>query len=112
MRLERTQSIADLRRIARRRLPRAVFDFFDGGAEDETTLRKNTTAFGAIEFSPRVIADVSSRDPTATILGKPAKLPLIIAPTGLAALGWPQADIALARAAGKFGIPFVVSSSS
>jgi (S)-mandelate dehydrogenase len=112
MRLERAQSIEDLRRMARRRLPRAVFDFFDGGAESETTLRRNSEAFESIEFSPRIMVDVSSRNLAASILGKPARLPLIIAPTGLAALGWPQADIALARAAGRFGVPFVVSSSS
>jgi len=112
MRLERTRSIADLRLMARQRLPRAVFDFFDGGAEDETTLRRNTAAFESIEFAPRIMVDVSARNAEVPILGTPAKLPLIIAPTGLAALGWPQADIALARAAGKFGIPFVVSSSS
>ena len=112
MRLKRAQSIADLRLMARRRIPRAVFDFFDGGAEDETTLRRNAAAFQSIEFSPRVMVDVSTRDTRTTILGTPAKLPLIVGPTGLAALGWPQADIALARAAGKFGVPFVVSSSS
>src|SRR5262245_60060797 len=112
MQLKRTQSIADLRLMARRRLPRAVFDFFDGGAEDEITLRRNTKAFESIEFAPRMMVNVSSRNLAAPILGKSARLPLIVAPTGLAALGWPQADIALARAAGKFGIPFVVSSSS
>jgi len=112
MRLERAQSIADLRRMARRRLPRAVFDFFDGGAEDETTLRANTAAFESIDFLPRIMVDVSTRSAATSILGVPAKLPLIVGPTGLAALGWPRADIALARAAGKFGVPFVVSSSS
>lgn len=112
MRLERTQSIADLRLMARRRLPRAVFDFFDGAAEDEVSLRRSTAAFDKIEFSPRVMVDVSKRDPAVPILGTPTSLPLIIAPTGLAALGWPQADILLARAAGKLGLPFIVSSSS
>jgi (S)-mandelate dehydrogenase len=112
MRLDRAQSIADLRLISRRRLPRAVFDFFDGGAEDEATIRRNSAAFAAVEFSPRIMVDVSVRNTRVSILGSPAELPLIVAPTGLAALGWPQADIALARAAGKFGIPFVVSSSS
>lgn len=111
-RLERAHSIADLRRMARRRLPRAVFDFFDGGAEDETTLRSNRDAFEKITFSPRVMVDVSVRDLTVPILGAPAAFPLIVAPTGLAAMGWPQADIALARAAGKLGVPFVVSTSS
>jgi (S)-mandelate dehydrogenase len=112
LKVKDAQSIDDLRSIARRRLPKAVFDFFDGGAEDETTLRGNVTAFRQLEFVPRVMVDVSRRDHSVSILGERSPLPLIIAPTGLAALGWPQADIALARAAGKFGIPFVVSSSS
>jgi (S)-mandelate dehydrogenase len=112
LRIQQALSIADLRELARRRLPRAVFDFFDGGAEDEITLRRNSVAFQSIEFLPRVMVDVANRDHSAFILDVRAKLPLIIAPTGLAALGWPRADNALARAAGRFGIPFVVSSSS
>lgn len=112
MRLERTQSIADLRLMARHRLPRAVFDFFDGAAEDEVSLRRSTAAFDKIEFSPRIMVDVSKRDAAVPVLGTPTPLPLIIAPTGLAALGWPQADVLLARAAGKLGLPFIVSSSS
>lgn len=111
-RLDRAHSIADLQRMARDRLPKAVFDFIAGGAEDETTLRRNGAAFEAIEFSPRVMVDVSERDISVPILGRQAPCPLIIAPTGLAALGWPQADIALARAAGKLGVPFVVSTAS
>lgn len=93
-------------------MPRAVFDFFDGGAEDEITLRRNRAALDRIEFSPRIMVDVSKRDLGVPIFGRPAAFPLIVAPTGLAALGWPQADIALARAAGKLGVPFVVSTSS
>lgn len=112
MQLERAQSIADLRRMARHRLPRAVFDFFDGGAEDETTLRRNRSAFEVVEFAPRVMVDVSKRQLAVPLLGGTASFPLIVAPTGLAALGWPKADIALARAAGKLGVPFVVSTPS
>jgi (S)-mandelate dehydrogenase len=112
LRIEDALSIADLRELARRRLPRAVFDFFDGGAEDEITLRRNSAAFQSIEFRPRVMVDVATRDHSAFILGVRAELPLIIAPTGLAALGWPRADSALAHAASRFGIPFVASSSS
>lgn len=98
--------------MARRRLPRAVSDFIEGGAEDEVTLRRNRDAFDRIEFSPRIMVDVSARELAVPILGGPAEFPLIVAPTGLAALGWPQADIALARAAGKLGVPFVVSTAS
>lgn len=111
-RLDRAHSIADLQRMARDRLPKAVFDFIAGGAEDETTLRRNGAAFEAIEFSPRVMVDVAERDLSVPILGRQAPFPLIVAPTGLAALGWPQADIALARAAGKLGVPFVVSTAA
>src|SRR5690349_5602004 len=95
-RLERAHSIADLQRMARRRLPRAVSDFIEGGAEDEVTLRRNRDALERIEFSPRIMVDVSARELAVPILGAPAGFPLIVAPTGLAALGWPQADIALA----------------
>jgi (S)-mandelate dehydrogenase len=111
-RLDRAHSIADLQRLARDRLPKAVVDFFAGGAEDEITLRRNGAAFGTIEFSPRVMVDVSKRDLSVPILGRQAPFPLIVAPTGLAALAWPHADIALARAAGKLGVPFVVSTAS
>jgi len=105
-------SIADLRRYARARLPKAVFDFFDGGAETETTLTRNVSDLADMVLVPRYFVDVERRDLTTTILGRPAAFPLIVAPTGLAALGWPLADIALARAATAAGIPFIVSTSS
>jgi (S)-mandelate dehydrogenase len=68
LRIEQALSIADLRELARRRLPRAVFDFFDGGAEDEITLRRNSVAFQSIELLPRVMVDVATRDHSAFIL--------------------------------------------
>jgi (S)-mandelate dehydrogenase len=104
--------IEDLRRLARRRLPRAVFDFIDGGAESETTLRRNALDFDGITFAPRVLVDVQHRQLAAPVLGVVSRLPLIVAPTGLAALVWPRADVALARAAHASGIPFTVSTSS
>lgn len=108
----RAVSIADLRMLARRRLPKAVFDFIDGAAESENTLRRNCADFDRIQFAPRVLTDVSRRNLSVNILGRAAKLPVAIAPTGLAALAWAQADIALARAAHQSGIPFTVSTSS
>lgn len=105
-------TIAELRLMARRRLPRAVFDFIDGAADDELTLRRNSGDIERIAWLPRVLADVARRDCSAMILGEPATLPLIVAPTGLAALTWAQADIHLARAAGKAGVPFTISTSS
>lgn len=104
-------SIADLRRMAQRRLPRALFDFYDGGAEDEATLRANRDAFELRRLCPRVLVDVTSVDTSTQILGAPAALPLAIAPTGAPGFGWPGADIAIARAAAAVGIPYSLSSS-
>ena len=104
-------SIADLRRMAQRRLPRALFDFYDGGAEDETTLRANTAAFVRRRLRPRVLVDVARVDTSTQILGAAAALPLAIAPTGAPGFGWPGADIAIAQAAAAAGIPYSLSSS-
>ena len=79
-RVARTWSIDDLRRLAKRRLPRAVFDFIDGGAETESTLRANRAAFERVRFLPKVLIDVSKVDTSTTILGGPSKLPIAIAP--------------------------------
>lgn len=111
-RLARALTIGDLRELARRRLPRAVFEFIDGGAEDETTLRDNRAAFERIRLLPRVLADVSNPDLRTDIAGTPAQAPILIAPMGSCMLGWPQADIALARAAAAHGIPYTLSTMS
>ena len=105
-------SIEDLRRAAKRRLPRAVFDFIDGGAEDESTLRANRAAFERARLLPRVLVDVSRVDTETQILGKPSKLPIVIAPTGAVGFGWRGGDAALARAAAAFGIPLSLSTSA
>src|SRR5436190_854474 len=70
-RLAACHTIDDLRRVARRRLPRAVFDYVDGGAEDEVTLRRNRSAFEALELLPTVLRDVDHVDPSTTVLGRP-----------------------------------------
>jgi isopentenyl diphosphate isomerase/L-lactate dehydrogenase-like FMN-dependent dehydrogenase len=111
-RLLEAASIADLRRLARGRVPRAAFDFLDGGAEDEITLVRNERDLQDIALIPRYLCDVANRDLSTSILGRAASLPLIVAPTGLAALAWPRADIAIARAAARHGIPFIISTSS
>ena len=80
-------SIEDLRLSAKRRLPQAIFDFFDGGAEDEVTLRDNEAAYKRIQLLPRVLTDVSEIDTSTVILGKPAALPMAIAPTGAVGFG-------------------------
>lgn len=104
-------SIADLRRLAQRRLPRALFDFYDGGAEDESTLRANRDAFERCRLRPRVLLDVAEVDASTTLLGAPSALPLAIAPTGAPGFGWPGADVAIAQAAAAVGIPYSLSSS-
>ena len=101
--------IEDLRRIARRRLPRAIFDFVDGGAQDELTLQANRSAFQRVALAPRVLTDVSQRDASITLLGQEIALPLVIAPTGLAGLLWRKGELALARAAEQAGIPYCLS---
>ena len=105
-------AIADLRALARRRLPRAVFDFYDGGAEDERTLAANEEAFAHWRFAPRVLVDVAATSTACSLLGAPAGMPAAIAPTGAAGFGCRTADLALATAAAKLGIPYTLSSSA
>src|ERR1700760_3450736 len=85
-RLERAHSIADLRGMAARRAPRGVFDYADGGAGDEISLARACAAFERLEFHPRVLQDVSRVSTSTTILGVPATLPLVLAPTGFTRL--------------------------
>jgi (S)-mandelate dehydrogenase len=108
--LERAVNIEDLRRMAKRRLPRSVFDFFDGGAEDETTLRANRAAFERVRLLPKVLVDVSKVDTQVELLGKPSRLPMAIAPTGAVGAGRNGADIMLARAARAAGIPYTLAT--
>jgi isopentenyl diphosphate isomerase/L-lactate dehydrogenase-like FMN-dependent dehydrogenase len=112
MNLDRAVTVADLRLLARRRLPRAVFDFIDGAADDERTLRANLSDFDAILLKQRILADVAATRLDCSILGAPAAAPLLIGPTGLANLTCPHADLILAREARSAGIPFVLSTSS
>ena len=109
--INQAYSIADLRQMAQRRLPRALFDFYDGGAEDETTLRGNRDAFERCRLRPRVLVDVEQVDTSTLLLGAPAALPLAIAPTGAPGFGWPGADVAIAQAAAAMGVPYSLSSS-
>jgi len=102
-------SIEDLRQRARRRLPRAIFDFIDGGSQDEVTLAANRRDFERIALVPRVLTDVSRRTLSTTILGERAALPLIVAPTGLAGLLARKGEVAEARAAEAAGIPYCLS---
>jgi L-lactate dehydrogenase (cytochrome)/(S)-mandelate dehydrogenase len=110
--LARLNSIADLRRIAQRSLPRPVFEFIDGGAEDELTLARNTADFRRLRFLPRVLNNVSRPATACDLFGTPSKAPIVIAPMGSCMLAWPEADIAIARAAAAHGIPYTLSTTS
>jgi (S)-mandelate dehydrogenase len=110
--LTRAINIEDLRQMARRRLPRAIFDFFDGGAEDESTLRANRAAFEGVRLLPRVLVNVASVDTRVDLLGQTSTLPLAIAPTGGISAGRAGAELALARAAKAAGVPFTLATPS
>ena len=109
-RLRRAQDVADLRLIARRRTPRAVFDYVDGAAEDEVSLRRAKEAFARVQFSPSVLRDVSAVDTSTTVLGQPARLPLVLAPTGFTRMMHHEGEVAVARAAAAAGIPYTLST--
>ena len=104
-------NIDDLRKLARRRLTKALFEFCDRGSEDEIAMRDNRAALDNIKLIPRILNDVSGRDPSIKLFGKPQTLPLLIGPTGPAGFVWYRGEIALARAAAKFKIPFTLSST-
>jgi (S)-mandelate dehydrogenase len=105
-------NIADLRAVARRRVPHFVFEYVEGGAEDETSLRCNRTSFEALRLVPQTLVDTSSRHLRTEILGRPAAAPLVIGPTGLNGMLHADGDIGLARAAARLGIPFTLSTMS
>ena len=110
--LSRVGGYDDLRRLARRRVPRGVFEFVDGGAGGEVTVRENRAAFERVRFDPRWLTDVSQREIATTVLGERVALPVILAPAGLARLVHPDGELAVARAAGAAGTIFCVSTAS
>ncbi|MDA3643672.1 alpha-hydroxy-acid oxidizing protein [Saccharopolyspora indica] len=109
-RLSAAHSIADLRTIARLRTPRAVFDYTDGAAEAEISLRRARRAFRDVEFRPSVLRDVSAVDTSTEILGKPSKLPFSFAPTGFTRMMNHEGEPAVARVAERTGIPYALST--
>ncbi|HEX9548905.1 MAG TPA: alpha-hydroxy acid oxidase, partial [Acidimicrobiales bacterium] len=111
-RLRTVASVDDLRRLAKRRLPGGVFDYIDGGAEDELTLARNVDGFQRLEFRPRVLRGVSDIDTSTTLLGKPIPLPLVLAPTGFTRMVDADGELAVARAAAKVGVPYGLSTLS
>ena len=108
----RVLNIEDLRRIAKRRLPRVVFDYIDGGAEAERTLRANCRAFGAVTFRPRCAVATPACDLRTTALGTSLSMPLILAPVGSSRLIYPRGEEVAARAAGAAGIAYALSTLS
>jgi len=109
-RLNRAVNIDDMRRLARRRLPRGVFDYIDGGADDELSMRRNEEGFGDIDFCPRVLRDMDELDTSTTLLGKPLPFPLVLAPTGMTRIVSPGGELDVARAAQQAGIPYSLST--
>ncbi|MEY2966777.1 MAG: hypothetical protein RLY50_827 [Actinomycetota bacterium] len=111
-RLSRAANVADLREIARRRLPGGIFDYIDGAAEDEVTLRSNVDAFASWRFVPRVLRDVSSVDTSTTLFGRSLHVPLILSPTGFSRIADSQGELAVARSAARHELPYCLSTLS
>jgi isopentenyl diphosphate isomerase/L-lactate dehydrogenase-like FMN-dependent dehydrogenase len=108
----RAVNIADLRRLAEKRLPKVVFDYLDGGAEDEVTLRANRDAFESITFRPRHAVDVSQCDTRTTVLGFDLTFPALLAPVGYSRLMHRDGEVGAAAAAGKAGTAYILSTIS
>jgi L-lactate dehydrogenase (cytochrome) len=109
-RLARAASVADLRLLARRRAPRAVFDYTDGAAGEEFGPRRSREAFDRVEFQARVLRNVSDVDTSTTILGRRAAFPLVFAPTGFTRMMHTEGEPAVARVAARTGIPYALST--
>ena len=112
MRLQDCCNIEDFRMLARRRLPAPIFDFIDGGAEDEVTLRRNTESFDQVDLLPNILAGMTSVDLSTTVLGQKLKMPLILSPTAMQRLYHQDGELAVARVADKFGTLYCVSTMS
>ncbi|HXO24730.1 MAG TPA: alpha-hydroxy acid oxidase, partial [Streptosporangiaceae bacterium] len=111
-RLSACHDIDDLRATGRRLIPRPVFDYVDGGADQEVSLRANTRAFRQFRFQPRTLVNVSEPDTSAAFLGSVTPLPLALAPTGYTRMMHPAGESGAARAAGRHGLPYTLSTMS
>ena len=105
-------TIKDYRELARKRLPRQLFDYLDGGAYEESTLRANVDDLDRVLLRQVVMRDVSVRDPRVEVLGHELSMPVILAPVGLAGMFARRAEVQAARAAERAGIPFIESTVS
>jgi (S)-mandelate dehydrogenase len=110
--INRALNISDLREIARHRIPGFVFEYMEGGAEDEVTLRINREALQAIRFVPQTLVNTAERHFRTTLFGREIAAPFVIAPTGGNGLLHPHGDMCLARAAAHLGVPFCLSTVS
>ena len=110
MKLDQAVNVRDVRELARRRVPRMIFDLVDGGAEDEVTMRANEAAFSQIEFRPRTLIDVSQRTLETTVAGMPLAAPIVLAPAAGTRVVHPEAERAVALAAGERQVPYVVTA--
>lgn len=108
----RAQNIEELRAIARRRLPHFAFEYLEGGADDEVTLRRNRAVFESIGLQPRTLRDVAVRDLTTRFFDGPASMPMMLGPTGFNGLLTDKGDLRLAEVAARAGIPFILSNAS
>jgi L-lactate dehydrogenase (cytochrome) len=111
-RLERALTIDDLRSVARRRTPRAVFDYTDGAADGEISLRRARDLCAQLEFQPSILRDVSGVDTTTSLLGRPSALPFAFAPTGFTRMMNHEGECAVVRVAQRYGIPYALSTMS
>ena len=112
MRLSTVVNIADLRGMAKRRLPPVVFDYIDGGAEDEVTLRANEQAFAEVTFRPRQCVEAAGVDLTTTVLGTTFDLPFLLAPVGFCRMFHPRGESVAAREANAAGTAYILSTFS
>ena len=110
--VSRAQSIDELREMARRRVPNFCFEYVEGGAEDEATLRRNRDVFSEFAFVPRTLVDVTSRNQSVSLFGQASAAPFMIGPTGFSGLLACEGDVAMASAAAAAGIPFVLTNVS
>jgi len=108
--LRKAANVDDLRKLAKRRLPIGVFDYIDGGAEDEITLRRNVAAYKKVSFKPRVLRDMANIDTSTSLFGRRLAFPLVLAPTGFTRIAHSQGELAVIRAATRAGIPFTLST--
>ena len=109
-RLASCHDVADLRRVAKRRIPRPVFDYVDGAADEEVAVAGNTAAFRQWRFLPRVLADVAAIDTSGLVLGSPIPVPLALGPTGYTRMMHPDGEIGVARSAIRHGLPYALST--